>query len=96
MPEKVKQYNVLVLFIFQSATQYFVGEFDGETFTTNQKDIKWLDLGADNYAGITYNNVPNNERIFRPFTSKFALVQHLKGKPVVHGFNYLYIAWMPA
>ena len=58
-----------------SATQYFVGEFDGETFTTNQKDIKWLDLGADNYAGITYNNVPNNERIFIGWMSNWLYAQ---------------------
>lgn len=47
-----------------SGTQYFVGEFDGETFTTNQTETLWLDYGMDNYAGVTYNNTPNNERIF--------------------------------
>jgi fructan beta-fructosidase len=47
-----------------SGTQYFVGDFDGETFTTDQVASKWVDLGRDNYAGVTYNNTPNNERIF--------------------------------
>ncbi|MFD0798819.1 glycoside hydrolase family 32 protein [Maribacter chungangensis] len=47
-----------------SGTQYFVGDFDGKTFTSDQKENKWLDLGRDNYAGVTYNNTPNNERIF--------------------------------
>ncbi|QCW98705.1 glycoside hydrolase family 32 protein [Aggregatimonas sangjinii] len=59
-----------------SGTQYFVGEFDGEQFTTEQEDIKWLDWGTDNYAGVTYNvlpedyygdtyaNDPKDERIF--------------------------------
>lgn len=47
-----------------SGTQYFIGDFDGTTFTTNQKETKWLDWGTDNYAGVTYNNTPNNERIF--------------------------------
>jgi len=47
-----------------SGTQYFVGDFDGKTFTSYQKENKWLDLGRDNYAGVTYNNTPNNERIF--------------------------------
>lgn len=47
-----------------SGTQYFVGDFDGEKFTTTQKEIKWLDWGMDNYAGVTYNNAPNDERIF--------------------------------
>ncbi|MBM1104704.1 glycoside hydrolase family 32 protein [Aurantibacter crassamenti] len=47
-----------------SGTQYFIGDFDGKTFTTNQKDIKWIDWGTDNYAGVTYDNEPNDERIF--------------------------------
>ena len=47
-----------------SGTQYFVGDFDGKSFTTQHKDEKWLDYGADNYAGVTYNNTLNNERIF--------------------------------
>lgn len=47
-----------------SGTQYFVGEFDGRTFTSDQEQNKWVDLGRDNYAGVTYNNTPNTERIF--------------------------------
>lgn len=47
-----------------SGTQYFIGDFDGKTFTSDQKEYGWLDLGRDNYAGVTYNNTPNNERIF--------------------------------
>jgi fructan beta-fructosidase len=49
-----------------SGTQYFVGNFDGKTFTNdNSPDTKlWLDYGADNYAGVTWFNAPNNERIF--------------------------------
>ncbi|MDP5062727.1 MAG: glycoside hydrolase family 32 protein [Maribacter sp.] len=47
-----------------SGTQYFIGDFDGTTFTTDQVDHKWVDLGRDNYAGVTYNDAPNDERIF--------------------------------
>ncbi|MDO6473115.1 glycoside hydrolase family 32 protein [Maribacter sp. 1_MG-2023] len=47
-----------------SGTQYFIGDFDGTTFTTDQVEHKWIDLGRDNYAGVTYNDTPNNERIF--------------------------------
>ncbi len=47
-----------------SGTQYFVGDFDGKNFKTTQKDAKWFDNGADNYAGVTYNDEPNNKRIF--------------------------------
>jgi len=47
-----------------SGTQYFIGDFDGTTFTTDQVEHKWIDLGRDNYAGVTYNDSPNDERIF--------------------------------
>ena len=47
-----------------SGTQYFIGDFDGTSFSTNQTENKWLDLGRDNYAGVTYNNTPNDERVF--------------------------------
>jgi fructan beta-fructosidase len=47
-----------------SGTQYFIGDFDGQKFTSDQKHSLWLDWGTDNYAGVTYNNVPNGDRIF--------------------------------
>ncbi|MEJ1223257.1 glycoside hydrolase family 32 protein [Sediminicola sp. 1XM1-17] len=47
-----------------SGTQYFIGDFDGSTFTSDQQEARWIDLGRDNYAGVTYNNVPNEDRIF--------------------------------
>ena len=39
-----------------SGTQYFVGKFDGHTFSSDQQRTYWLDLGADNYAGVTWAN----------------------------------------
>ena len=47
-----------------SGTQYFIGDFDGQTFTTDQNENRWVDWGTDNYAGVTYNNTPNGDRIF--------------------------------
>jgi fructan beta-fructosidase len=47
-----------------SATQYFVGDFDGEKFLSDQTNIRWFDYGTDNYAGVTYNNTLDNRRIF--------------------------------
>ena len=41
-----------------SATQYFVGDFDGRTFTAEHADVRWLDWGPDNYAGVTWSNTP--------------------------------------
>ena len=54
-----------------SATQYFVGDFDGKTFTTSQKETKWVDYGTDNYAGVTYNDAPGGERIFLGWMSNW-------------------------
>ena len=48
-----------------SATQYFIGDFDGTKFTMD-KDFEtvlnkgqnfWIDFGKDNYAGVTFSNV---------------------------------------
>ncbi len=39
-----------------SGTQYFVGNFDGHSFTSEQTETRWLDYGPDNYAGITWSN----------------------------------------
>lgn len=58
-----------------SGTQYFIGDFDGERFTTDQKETKWIDLGTDNYAGVTYNNTPDDSRIFIGWMSNWAYAQ---------------------
>jgi fructan beta-fructosidase len=42
-----------------SATQYFVGNFDGKNFTPIQTGTLWIDYGTDNYAGVTYSNIEN-------------------------------------
>ncbi|MGB5666180.1 MAG: glycoside hydrolase family 32 protein [Maribacter sp.] len=55
-----------------SGTQYFIGDFDGNKFATDQKESEWLDWGTDNYAGVTYNNVPNGDRIFIGWMSNWA------------------------
>lgn len=54
-----------------SGTRYFVGEYDGTEFTT-ENEAKWIDYGTDNYAGVTYNNTPNGERIFIGWMSNWA------------------------
>ena len=40
-----------------SATEYFVGDFDGKNFTCPDADeVKWLDWGKDHYATVTFSN----------------------------------------
>ncbi|MCM4155521.1 glycoside hydrolase family 32 protein [Gramella sp. AN32] len=52
-----------------SATQYFIGDFDGKTFKVDD-DFKqnieeehdyWVDFGKDNYAGVTWSNIPDED-----------------------------------
>ena len=46
-----------------SATQYFVGDFDGRKFTCEHKDTRWMDYGKDHYATVTFDNAPDGRRI---------------------------------
>ncbi len=58
-----------------SATQYFIGDFDGYTFSSDQANIRWVDHGPDNYAGVTYNDVPDGSRVFIGWMSNWAYAQ---------------------
>jgi len=44
-----------------SGTQYFIGNFDGRTFISNnsKETILWMDHGADFYAAQSWSEVPN-------------------------------------
>lgn len=42
-----------------SATQYFLGQFDGNKFTPSDTTTRWLDYGPDEYAGVTWSNTGN-------------------------------------
>lgn len=47
-----------------SATQYFVGEFDGHRFVNESPEkTKWMDWGKDHYATVTWSNAPDNRTI---------------------------------
>ncbi len=48
-----------------SATQYFVGEFDGHKFTCEDepKETKWMDYGKDHYATVTFSNTPDGRNL---------------------------------
>lgn len=47
-----------------SATQYFVGEWDGKTFTPASDNgevlTKWMDYGKDHYATVSFAHAPEN------------------------------------
>ena len=56
-----------------SATQYFVGDFDGKKFTCESmpKVTKWLDYGKDHYATVSFYNAPNNRRVVLAWMSNW-------------------------
>ena len=53
-----------------SATQYFIGNFDGHTFKPLDKKERWIDYGPDNYAGVTWFNT-GARRIFMGWMSNW-------------------------
>lgn len=61
-----------------SGTQYFIGDFDGKTFSPRYSttEPRWLDYGSHNYAGVTFNNEPNNKRIFMGWLSSWQKKAH--------------------
>lgn len=47
-----------------SATQYFVGTFNGKEFANESpSQTKWMDWGKDHYATVTWSDAPDNRRI---------------------------------
>ena len=70
-----------------SATQYFVGDFDGQRFLPAEQHLKdptkplWLDWGMDNYAGVTFSGT-----------------ESLHDLPILIGWasNWLYANHVPA
>lgn len=56
-----------------SATQYFVGNFDGNQFTPDDMQTRWLDYGKDNYAGVTWSDIPSvdGRRLFLGWMSNW-------------------------
>lgn len=60
-----------------SGTQYFVGDFDGKTFTDDNDSVLWIDHGRDNYAGVTWSDIPENDgrRIFLGWMSNWDYAQ---------------------
>lgn len=66
-----------------SATQYFVGDFDGKNFVIDanfkaeiaklREKSLWIDYGRDNYAGVSWANIPakDGRRLFMGWMSNW-------------------------
>ncbi|MEY3433612.1 MAG: hypothetical protein RL131_1548 [Bacteroidota bacterium] len=54
-----------------SATQYFIGNFDGREFKPFTAEVRWLDFGPDEYAGVSWFNT-SQRRIFIGWMSNWS------------------------
>ena len=74
-----------------SGAQYFVGHFDGRTYSLDpafesslrQEKAVWLDAGRDNYAGVTWSDIPREDgrRIFIGWMSNWDYAQQVPTSP---------------
>lgn len=65
-----------------SATQYFVGQFDGHKFTCESmpKVTKWLDYGKDHYATVSFYNAPENRHVVLAWMSNWQYANQVPTK----------------
>ena len=63
-----------------SATQYFIGDFDGHKFTCDHKDTRWMDYGKDHYATVTFDNAPEGRRIALAWMSNWQYANQVPTK----------------
>lgn len=61
-----------------SATQYFIGQFDGKTFIPDQPvPTKWMDYGKDHYATVSWNDAPDGRRVALAWMSNWQYARNL-------------------
>ena len=63
-----------------SATQYFIGSFDGHVFTPDDVEERWLDHGTDHYAGVTWSGAPEDRKVLLAWMGNW---KHSAGIPTV-------------
>ena len=66
-----------------SATQYFIGNFDGKNFTADSLPYPlWIDYGRDNYAGVTWSNIAptDGRRLFMGWMSNWDYANNVPTK----------------
>ena len=65
-----------------SATQYFVGQFDGHKFTCESmpKVTKWMDYGKDHYATVSFYNAPEKRHVVLAWMSNWQYANQVPTK----------------
>ncbi|MER7011386.1 glycoside hydrolase family 32 protein [Saccharopolyspora sp. NPDC000359] len=66
-----------------SATQYFLGDFDGTTFISDgaPDEIRWVDRGADFYAPQSFSDVPDGRRLWLGWMSNWDYAEEIPTDP---------------
>ncbi|MEW1985159.1 glycoside hydrolase family 32 protein [Pseudarthrobacter oxydans] len=76
-----------------SAGQYFIGDFDGTTFTSATTvtegpqdparlgEYRWLDWGRDYYAAVSFSDVPDNRRLMIAWMNNWEYANHIPTTP---------------
>jgi fructan beta-fructosidase len=76
-----------------SAGQYFVGDFDGTTFTSattvtrgpqdadRLDEYQWLDWGRDYYAAVSFSDAPHNRRLMIAWMNNWEYANHIPTSP---------------
>ena len=76
-----------------SAGQYFVGDFDGTTFTSATTvtegpqdpdrlgEYQWLDWGRDYYAAVSFSDAPDNRRLMIAWMNNWEYANHIPTSP---------------
>lgn len=82
-----------------SGTKYYTGHWDGMHFKPNHQNIKWLDHGRDNYAGVTWHNAPgsSSNRLFMGWMSNWDYAQEVptyKWRSTMTLARYLTLDWV--
>ena len=76
-----------------SAGQYFVGDFDGTTFTSATTvteglqdpdrlgEYQWLDWGRDYYAAVSFSDAPDNRRLMIAWMNNWQYANEIPTSP---------------
>jgi levanase/fructan beta-fructosidase len=76
-----------------SAGQYFIGDFDGTTFTSASTiteglqdadrlgEYRWLDWGRDYYAAVSFSDAPDNRRLMIAWMNNWDYANHIPTTP---------------
>ena len=64
-----------------SGTQFFIGDWNGKEFVADDLTARWLDYGRDNYAGVTFNDAPDNRRIYLGWMNNWEYAKEIPANP---------------